>query len=165
MTQKHKNIRIAGAVVFGVLIVWGITALARKKEPGVLPEVPEITFVETSPVVTAPKTLPRTTASTDVVVAPVLTYDEALAQYADKRIQFDRVCQATPNVSTYKTATRIMLDNRAPESRTISIGTLRAVTIPAWGFTTLELTAKKLPETLDVDCNESENVATIIVQQ
>lgn len=162
MTQKHKNIRIAGAVVFGVLLVWGIIALARKKEPEALPEVPQITLTETLTPVKTNKPVVKAPVGS---ATPVLSYDEALAQYADKRIQFDRVCQATPNTPTYKTGTRIMLDNRSAESRTIRVGTLRTVTIPAWGFTTLELTAKNLPETFDVDCGIGENVATIIVQK
>ena len=160
MTQKHKNIRIIGAVVFGALLVWGIIALARKKEPEALPVVPDITLDDKPAASNIKKPVVKTPAPTTV-----LSYDEALAQYADKRIQFDRTCQATPNTPTYKTGTRIMLDNRSAESRTIRIGTLRTVTIPAWGFTTLELTSKNLPEMLDVDCGTGENVATIIVQQ
>ncbi len=161
MTQKHKNIRIIGAVILGVLLVWGIIALVRKQEPEALPVVPEITLEEkpVTPTTKRPAVVPAQPATV------VLSYDEALAQYADKRIQFDRVCQATPNTPTYKTGTRIMLDNRSAESRTIRIGTLRTVTIPAWGFTTLELSSKNLPEMLDVDCGTGENVATIIVQQ
>ncbi len=95
--------------------------------------------------------------------APVLSYAEALSLYKDKRIQLDSVCQASPDNSTYKNNTKIMIDNRSNETRTVKVGDV--MTIKAWGFKILTLSSGTLPTTLFVDCNNSQNVATILIQK
>jgi hypothetical protein len=110
-------------------------------------------------------TTPVATASSSIKTAPVVTlsYEHALAQYVDKRIQFDSRCQATPSQVTYKNGTSIMLDNRASVARTIKIGNL--VVIPAYGFKIIQISSATLPATWLVDCGSSQNVATLVVQK
>jgi len=87
-----------------------------------------------------------------------------LVKYADRRIQLDTVCQAHPNTVTYKDNTGIMIDNRSPQTRTVKVGT--NFTIKPWGFKIVVLPDVYLvSKTLLVDCDGSQNVATVLVQE
>ncbi len=92
-----------------------------------------------------------------------MTYAQALATYADKRIQLDTTCQAHPNNVTYKNGTSIMIDNRSPQAVSVHIGATYAV--KAYGFKIIKLTSATLPSTLLIDCGVSQNVATILLQK
>jgi hypothetical protein len=93
-----------------------------------------------------------------------ISYADALIRYKDKRLQFDTICQAHPNTVTYKDNTGIMIDNRSPVARTIKIGT--NYSIKAYGFKIVILPDIYLKsKTLLVDCDKSQNVATILVQE
>ncbi|MFA5936803.1 MAG: hypothetical protein WC822_02900 [Candidatus Paceibacterota bacterium] len=95
--------------------------------------------------------------------APSISYEEALVKYKDTRIQFDSLCRAIPNAVTYKNNISIMLDNRAPVARVVKIDS--AYTVKAYGFKIIKLSSTALPITWLVDCNKSENVATILLQK
>ncbi len=95
--------------------------------------------------------------------AASMSYAQALETYKDRRIQFDKACQATPNNVTYKNGTKIMLDNRAGVARTININ--GAVSLPAYGFKIVTLSSSTLPKTILVDCGTGQNVATILIQK
>ena len=92
-----------------------------------------------------------------------ITYAQALVKYKDARIQLNNICQASPNNVTYKNNTSIMLDNRAPVDRTVKVGFV--FNIKAWGFKIIKLSSAKLPATWLVDCDTSQNVATILIQK
>ena len=96
--------------------------------------------------------------------ATPITYAAALVKYADRRIQLDTTCQAHPNNVTYKDNTGIMIDNRSPNTRTVKVGT--TLTIKPWGFRIVVLPDVYLAsKTILVDCDGSQNVATILVQE
>lgn len=98
------------------------------------------------------------------VPAEVISYANALVKYATRRIQLDTACQAYPNNITYKDNTGIMIDNRSPQTRTVKVGT--PFTIKPWGFKIVVLPDVYLQsKTLLVDCDQSQNVATILVQE
>lgn len=93
-----------------------------------------------------------------------ISYANALIKYADRRIQLDKICQATPNQVTYKDNTGIMIDNRSPSTRTIKVGTI--FTIKPYGFKIVILPDIYLKsKTLLVDCDKSQNVASVLVQE
>lgn len=103
---------------------------------------------------------PKTSGGTAVT----LSYQQALTKYADKRIQFNDMCGATPNTVTYKDNTGIMLDNRSAKSRTIKVGT--TYTVKPWGFKIITLPDTYLKSsTILIDCDKQQNVATILVQE
>ena len=104
-------------------------------------------------------------SKTDIGAAAVpIAYNNALVQYADRRIQLDKNCQATPNNVTYKDNTGIMIDNRSAQTRTIKVGT--TFTIKPWGFKIVVLPDIYLKsKTILVDCDKYQNVATILVQE
>lgn len=94
----------------------------------------------------------------------LISYANALVKYADRRIQLDASCQAHPNTVTYKDNTGIMIDNRSPKTRTVKVGT--TFTIKSWGFKIVVLPDVYLKsKTILVDCDQSQNVATISVQE
>ncbi|OGZ68792.1 MAG: hypothetical protein A3D44_02235 [Candidatus Staskawiczbacteria bacterium RIFCSPHIGHO2_02_FULL_42_22] len=98
------------------------------------------------------------------VMASAISYANALVKYADRRIQLDTMCQAHPSNVTYKDNTGIMIDNRSPQTRTVKIGT--TFTIKPWGFKIVVLPDVYLKSnTILVDCDNSQNVATILVQE
>jgi cytoskeletal protein RodZ len=93
-----------------------------------------------------------------------IKYADALVKYADRRIQLDPACQAHPNTVTYKDNTGIMIDNRSAMTRTVKVGT--TVTIKPYGFKIIVLPDIYLKsKTLLVDCDKSQNVATVLVQE
>ena len=104
-------------------------------------------------------------SSKDVGVGSVsISYANALIKYADRRIQLDKTCQAHPNNVTYKDNTGIMIDNRSPQTLTVKVGT--TFTIKPYGFKIVVLPDIYLAsKTILVDCNNYQNVATILVQE
>ena len=93
-----------------------------------------------------------------------IAYADALIKYADRRIQLDSSCQAHPTNVTYKDNTGIMIDNRSPQTQTIKVGI--TFTIKPYGFKIVVLPDVYLTsKTLLVDCNQRQNVATILVQE
>ena len=94
---------------------------------------------------------------------PSISYADALVKYKDARIQIDALCQAFPNNVTYKNGTSIMIDNRSAINHTLKIGS--TYTVDAYKFKIIKLTSNNLPETLLVDCDQYQNVATILVQK
>jgi Flp pilus assembly protein TadG len=100
---------------------------------------------------------------TGAAAAPI-SYANALIKYADRRIQLDKNCQATPHTVTYKDNTGIMIDNRSAQTRTVKVGT--TFTIKPYGFKIVVLPDVYLKsKTILVDCDQSQNVATVVVQE
>ena len=93
--------------------------------------------------------------------AASISYQNALVKYKDARIQLNDQCQATPRTSGYKVGASVMIDNRADVSRSVLFNGTR-YTIGALSFKIVKLNAAK---TFLVDCDKSQNVATITVQK
>ncbi len=92
------------------------------------------------------------------------SYATALTKYGTNRIQIQQNCQAVPNNVTYKNGTTVMLDNRASIAHTLKIDS-KVITIPAYDFTTFTFSYTNLPHTILMDCDKSQNVATILIQK
>lgn len=164
MENTNKNLWIGLAVVLVVvvgLVFWSMNSSTPALAPG----------VNNNPAANN-TSLDANLGTEDVSAGSVntgspavsISYTNALVKYADKRIQFDTICQAHPNTVTYKDNTGIMLDNRSPVARTIKVGTNYAV--KAWGFKIIILPDVYFKaKTLLVDCDKSQNVATILVQE
>lgn len=107
------------------------------------------------------------TGSVNAGSGGTLSYQQALTRFADRRIQFFTAydaCQATPNDVTYKDNTGIMLDNRSAGTRTIKI--IDTYSVKAWGFKIVTLPdTYRASKTILVDCDRSQNVAQILVQE
>jgi len=95
--------------------------------------------------------------------AASLSYAQALVKYKDARLQLDESCQGNPDKMTFKNNALLMVDNRAPVDRTVHIGSV--FSIKADGFKIIKLSSSTLPATWWVDCDKSQNVATILIQK
>ncbi len=92
-----------------------------------------------------------------------MSYEEALVVYKDKRIQLDMDCKAFPRKMTFKEGTSIMIDNRAPVSRTVTVGS--TFTVAKYDFKIVNLSSATLPVTWPVNCDKNKQVATILIQK
>lgn len=94
-----------------------------------------------------------------------LSYTQAVEEYKDRRIQFDETCLVTPNFATFKEGTKIMLDNRANTSMTISLDSQKHI-LKAYDFKVIALgTPSRLPHTMMIDCGTGQNNGRILLQQ
>ena len=152
---KNKNLWISLAVILVIvagLILWSML----KSTPASAP----------APVEQDSTTTPDTTTSGNTNTnspAASISYTNALVKYKDARLQIDKACQASPDKMTFKNNSYMMIDNRAPVSRTIKIGSVYSV--GAYGFKIIKLSSATLPATWYVDCDKSQNVATILIQK
>lgn len=154
MEKKNLQILIGVAVIIAVLAV--VFFVFTNKQM--------VTTTTENPVVTEPQSAQDIGGQDAGVSAVSISYAKALVQYADRRIQLDKNCQAYPNNVTYKDNTGIMIDNRSPQSRTVKVGT--TFTIKPYGFKIVTLPGIYLKsKTLLVDCDGYQNVATVLVQE
>ncbi|OGZ73706.1 MAG: hypothetical protein A2908_03710 [Candidatus Staskawiczbacteria bacterium RIFCSPLOWO2_01_FULL_38_12b] len=157
--MTNKNIIIIILAV-GLLVVLGITVSYMINSP--VPSENNISPTDNS-ATTEPESVQDISGQTSTAVTAI-SYANALVTYADRRIQIDTACRAYPSNITYKDNTGIMIDNRSPQTRTIKIGT--TFTVKPWGFKIFVLPDIYLKsKTILVDCDQSQNVATILVQE
>lgn len=98
------------------------------------------------------------------IAASAISYNDALIKYAGRRIELDKDCHGYPASISYKDNVGIMIDNRSSMTRTVKVGT--TFTIKPWGFKIVVLPDVYLvSKTLLVDCDGSQNVATILIQE
>ncbi|MFA7285761.1 MAG: hypothetical protein WC011_02860 [Candidatus Paceibacterota bacterium] len=163
MEEKNKNIWMIGGIVLVVIAVIVFMSTQKNDADDVLENENNIVQEEVVVEENVAGEL-DTTPDKDVATSPAvsLSYEQALIKYKDARLQLDKTCQASPDKMTFKNGTSIMLDNRAPVSRTVKVGS--TYTIKAYGFKIIKLSASKLPVTYLVDCDKSQNVSTILLQ-
>lgn len=150
----NKNIIIAIVIIVVLLIGASIWYFMSNSD------------IETNenPVTTEPESVQDISDQDTGTGATAISYANALVKYADRRIQLDTTCQAHPNTVTYKDNSGIMIDNRSPKTRTVKVGI--TFTIKPWGFKIVVLPNVYLAsKTLLVDCDGSQNVATVLVQE
>lgn len=102
-------------------------------------------------------------SATPAGVAMPKSYADALATYANRRIQFDQYCQAQPSRVSIARGQSVMLDNRSGDARTFTVGGVY-FTLPGYGWKIFTPSVKSVPATLYVDCGSARNVGTILVQ-
>lgn len=88
-----------------------------------------------------------------------LSYQEALVKYKEKRIEINDGCMASPNTTSFKNNTNIMIDNISQVPKTLQIG--KKVSVSANSFKIINLSSTKLPTKLVVECNGKIGVANI----
>lgn len=148
-------------IVVVVLVIWKLPSLLGGKGLGGLS-------------LTNPTTSPTPTPSSGYVpgkkttTAASQTYDQTLAAYADKRIQFNEKCQGIPGQLVLKKGTKIMLDNRSKYVQTLNLDGAKVV-LPAYSWQIVTVTTKnQLPYNFNIDCKSeggtTENGAVINLQ-
>ncbi len=102
--------------------------------------------------------------------AKPLTYTQAVQQYGSRRIQFDSLCHGTPGQMVAKKGTKVMLDNRTLDMKTLKFEG-QTYTLGGYKFAIATMTTtKKLPYNIMIDCKSStggstENVVTVTIEQ
>lgn len=159
MERNNKNLWIGLVVVLVVvIIIW----LVNKNSPSVSTEE----GANNDQTALSPDVSIEDISEGSVNVgspAAIISYANALVKYKDARIQLNTSCQAIPNNVTFKNGANIMVDNRSPVARTVKIGSVFSV--KAWGFKIVKLNSATLPVTWLVDCDRSQNVATVLIQK
>lgn len=155
--EKNKNLWLGlGAIIVIALIFWVVNRNTEETPP----EKENLGIEAESTEDTSEGSIKAKSPS-----APALTYAQALAQYQNARIQIKPDCQVTPNNVTYKNGASIMLDNRSALSHSIKLGS-STYSVKAWGFKIVKLTSvSALPATWYMDCDSSQNVATVLIQK
>ncbi len=140
--------------VAAVVIVVALVKGPRSYQPSATPTPTPSATATATPKVGASKT--------PVSTAPG-TYADAVSAYANRRIQFDQYCQATPSSLAIKKGLAVMLDNRSGDARTFAVGGVY-FTLPGYGWKIYVPPVTTTPTTLYIDCGSSRNVGTLIVQ-
>ena len=166
MSTKSWVWTIVGVIVVIVLVLWvrhmSNSVVVNTNNTGTNPvDQTALTSTGTEDLTTGDVNAPAVTGGKAVS----LSYTEALAKYANARLQLDTTCQAlaSPSNLVFKNNSMLMVDNRAPVARTVHIGSV--FSIKAYGFKIIELSSAKLPATLLVDCGTAQNVATITIEK
>ena len=163
--NKGKLGWIIGVVVVVLVIIAAVMISTGNIDENVNGNEPTPT-VETSPTPTADNTSTGVQVGASTGETPI-TYTEALVAYANRRVQFSQPqgltsCNATPQKVTFKGGTKFMLDNRMGKIATIRFSNGVQYSLPAYGFQIVSLVT---PKTYAIDCNSSQNVATVEIQK
>lgn len=150
----NKNLWIGIVVVLVIVAAVAFWSMRKATAPIVSDETTQVI-----PSVDETAQAPGTSGTS----AGTMSYEKALVKYKDARIQLERTCQATPDKGTFKNGTYMMIDNRAPVARTVKIGSV--FTMKAYSYKIIRLESATLPATWYVDCDKSQNVATILIQR
>ena len=95
--------------------------------------------------------------------ASSISYAQALIKYKGTLIQFDATCQVIPNNVTYKNNTFVMIDNCEIIDGTVKIDLV--YNIKSYSFKIIKLSSDTLPMKWLVDCDQSQNVATVSIEE
>ena len=154
--NKNKYLWIAVGIIALLLAFWGLSSIHNKQLSENAMQAPA-QQTSASDMNHAPAQQPSATSST-------ADYSAALLKYANSRIQIQQSCQAVPNQVTYKSGTAVMFDNRATVAHTVKIDGI-SYRLSADSFRILVLANSNLPHTIMMDCDSSQNVATILLQK
>jgi hypothetical protein len=95
---------------------------------------------------------------------PELSYSEEFARYRDGRlVQFDMNCGVLRSRMAIANGSSMMLDNRSNKEQLITIGDQK-FTLTPFDFEIFTIKASEIPTTYLIDCNERQNVATLLVE-
>jgi outer membrane protein OmpA-like peptidoglycan-associated protein len=163
----NKKIWLVSAAI--VLIAAGAVYLNRMKPPVPVQNTennqPNNSSEQTKNEEPKPEDKPATKpAQTQPKPATPSSYGDAVKQYEGRRFQFNDSCQATPTSMAVKNGTSLMLDNRSNKSKTITFN-LKKYTLEAYGYKIVTASNSALPATTFIDCNSSQNVATVNIQK
>lgn len=157
MNQRRKKFYMTSGIIILVLLV--VALWARQ-----LAQAPEGFYGSPTPSASATASrTPSVRKATATPSASLQSYESALKQYGNHRIQFDMYCQASPSRLSVSNGTSVMLDNRSGDARVISVGGV-GYSLDGYGWKVVTVSSKTLPATIGLDCGSGRNVGTIVVQ-
>jgi hypothetical protein len=155
--EKNKNLWIWIVVILAAvigLVFWMTNSSA-----------PVSVSQNNAPVAPVVPTEDISAGSVNAGAGVTIAYADALVKYKNARIQLDDNCQADSQNQkmSVKNNTDIMIDNRSAMARTIHLGSV--FTVKAYGFKIVKISSAKLPATWLLDCDGSQNVATVSIEK
>ncbi|HYU64759.1 MAG TPA: hypothetical protein VEK36_00615 [Candidatus Paceibacterota bacterium] len=135
-------------VVVGLAVLWGLQAKNYGYNTNLTP---------------TPTPTRRTGQATKTPVGQTISYTDAVKLYVNSRIQFDAYCQGVPSSLSLKSGSKVMLDNRSGDARTIKVDG-RSYYLAGYGFQIITLSSNTLPYTVKIDCGSAINVAQVLLQ-
>lgn len=166
MTRNQWLLSVLSAIGVAVIAIGSYVAFTSWQQPAAVPVTDQGPAATSTPVEIQPVSSGTSQKNTAVVSAG-LTYEAALDQYRDRRIQLQD-CVADPSTQTYKSGTKVMFDNRSPEPTQITLDG-RAIRFDGYEFRIVTLSSVTLPKSVSVDCQwlgqDDYNIATLYLQQ
>ena len=93
--------------------------------------------------------------------ASKLSYSEAVDLYKNSILQFGEDCQLSTKSRSFRLGNEVLIDNRSPQPKTITVGTIPIVVDPYdYGFIILSEKGNLVP----VSCGDRANIAQLSVQ-
>lgn len=146
-------------IIIIVVVVLGAWLLSKKLTGKSLGEFIGLSPTPSSSPTPTPKALRKATPTP--VVTPSITYEQALIQYADRKIQFNEKCQGIPGQMSLKAGQKLLIDNRSNDQKTLTFDN-QTYTLPAYNWRIITvLAAKALPYNLGVTCNSSNGTSML----
>lgn len=166
VSSPNKNKNLWTWIIIILIVVVGLVLWSMMGSNNPTPVGVSAPIVQTPTAVLPVPTEDLSAGSVDVgAPAASISYANALIKYKDARLQLDANCQADAQNQkmAFTNNALLMVDNRAPVARTVHIGSV--FTIKAYSFKIIKLYSAKLPATWLVDCDTSQNVATILIEK
>ena len=157
--RTELAIGLIGTALIAGIGGWWLQSLAPRPGTAELLAADERTAPDAQPANTAGRV--RLASAGAVRIAT--TYDEALEQYGDWRIQLNGDCQARPPRMTVKSGTSVMLDNRAGAPQTV-VANGTPYQIAPYHYRVITVKSGASPRTVYLDCGQGKNVALITAQ-
>lgn len=162
---RDKRVWYGAGALAVILIVGGVAWFLMKP---VSPSSPQISgggasSMQGQVAATTSSTTPPALSPTKTVSSKPLTYEQALIQYANRRIQIQQGCQLSPANTVFKNGTYVMFDNRTSESQMIALDGVH-YSISRYGFRIIRLFDARLPHTIQIDCGTGKNNGKIVLQ-
>lgn len=139
-------------IVVIILVVIGIWLMNKNQgsDSSLIDQNGPVVSSSVTPTVTVKKAVPKATELK-------LSYSETVAQFKDRRIQFNSQCQGIPGQLSVKNNEKIMLDNRSSDSKTLTIdGQKYEIAGYDWKVITAS-TPKAMPYGMSIHCKSVNN--------
>ncbi len=130
----------------------------REEVPAVSTIVPSVVFEGASESSERFDQMPQVVTKS---TASKLSYSEAVDLYKNSILQFDENCQLSTKSRSFRLGNEVLIDNRSPQPKTITVGTIPIVVGPYdYGFIILSEKGNLVP----VSCGDRANIAQLSVQ-
>lgn len=166
MNNNKSSNTVWGVIIAIIVIGLIIFFVARSKNQTAVAPADQSQATDSSALDASTTASEDTSAgSVHASTAATISYNDALALYQGKRVQFNTMCQADPSTATFTNDTTLMLDNRSATTANLHLGFMGNVSIKPWGFKIVQFSSATLPRAIVIDCNQSQNVASISLQK
>lgn len=149
MSKKTTIILIVILIVVAGLLFWSM-----KKG--------SVSNVDTNTGQSSESTEDTSAGSINAGASATMSYADALSKYKSARLEFDKDCKANPKSLNLPNNSFLLIDNQSSSDRVVKVGTL--MNIRANSFKIVNVENATSGPTWNIDCDQSTNVATVLIQ-